>query len=54
MNDPVLVFLVPAELKTLEEPSCLLPGESLHEFKTIRRMIIEDIRPRRLWNGCGF
>lgn len=45
MNSPILVFSLPAELKTLEEPSCLLPGESLHEFDTIRRMIAEDIRP---------
>lgn len=46
MNDPIIVFSVPTELKTLEEPSCLLPGESLHEFETIRRMTVEDIRPR--------
>jgi hypothetical protein len=45
MNDPILAFSVPAELKTLEEPSCILPGESLHEFEAIRQMIIEDIRP---------
>ena len=45
MNSPIQVFSVPAELKTLEEPSCLLPGESPHEYNTIRRMIVEDIRP---------
>src|SRR5258705_6392478 len=45
MNSPIQTFSVPAELKTLEEPSCLLPGESLREFDTIRRMIVEDIRP---------
>ena len=37
---------MPAELKTLEEPSCLLPGESRREFDMIRQMIIEDIGPR--------
>ena len=45
MISPIQVFSVPAELKSFEEPSCLLPGESLHEFDTIRRMILEDIRP---------
>lgn len=45
MNSSIQVFSVPAELKTLEEPSCLLSGESLHEFDAIRRMIVEDIRP---------
>jgi hypothetical protein len=46
MNGPVRVLSVPAELKRLEEPSCLLPGESPHEFEMIRQMIIEDIGPR--------
>ena len=45
MNGPVKLSL-PAEFKTLEEPSCLLPGESRREFDMIRQMIIEDIGPR--------
>src|SRR6476659_1080495 len=45
MNGPIVAFSPPAELKTLEEPSSLLPGENLHEFQTIRQMIVEDIRP---------
>src|SRR5215204_3371378 len=45
MNSAIKIFSVPAELKSLVEPSCLLPGESLVEFDTIRRMIVEDIRP---------
>jgi hypothetical protein len=45
MNSPIKVFTVPAELKSLAEPSCFLPGESLVEYETIRRMIVEDIRP---------
>jgi hypothetical protein len=46
MNGPVLGLSVPAELRTLEEPSCLLPGESRCEFELIRQMIIEEIGPR--------
>jgi hypothetical protein len=46
MNDPVRKLSLPAELKTFEEPSCLLPGESRREFELIREMIIEDIGPR--------
>src|SRR5665213_1588999 len=46
MNQPVHGLSVPAEFKTLEEPSCLLPGESRREFEMIRQMIIEDIGPR--------
>jgi hypothetical protein len=46
MNGPVHGLSVPAEFKTLEEPSCLLPGESRREFELIRQMIIEDIGPR--------
>jgi hypothetical protein len=33
-----------AEFKEFRHP-CLLPGESRREFETIRRMIIDDIRP---------
>jgi len=44
MSGPI--HSVPAELKTFEEPSCLLPGESRREFEMIRRMIIEDISPK--------
>ena len=46
MNGPVRGLSVPAELKTFEEPSCLLPGESRREFELIRQMMIEDISPR--------
>jgi hypothetical protein len=46
MNGLVHGLSVPAEFKTLEEPSCLLPGESRREFDMIRQMIIEDIGPR--------
>jgi len=46
MNQPVHGLSVPAEFKTLEEPSCLLPGESRREFEMIRQMIIEDVGPR--------
>jgi hypothetical protein len=46
MNGPVHGLSVPAEFKTLEKPSCLLPGESRREFELIRQMIIEDIGPR--------
>jgi hypothetical protein len=46
MNGPVQKLSVPAELKTFEQPTCLLPGESRHEFELIRQMIIEDIGPR--------
>ena len=46
MNGPVLGLSVPAEFKTLEEPSCLLPGESRREFELIRQMIIEEIGPQ--------
>jgi hypothetical protein len=45
MNGPIQVFSIPAELRSLEEPSCLLPGESRREFETIRHMIIEDVGP---------
>jgi hypothetical protein len=37
---------VPVELKTFEEPSCLLPSESRREFEMIRRMVIEDVGPK--------
>ena len=46
MNKQIQVFSIPAELKSLEEPSCLLPGESRHEFEIIRQMIIEDVGPK--------
>ena len=46
MNRQIQVFSIPAELKSLEEPSCLLPGESRHEFEVIRQMIIEDVGPK--------
>ena len=46
MNREIQVFSIPAELKSLEEPSCLLPGESRHEFEVIRQMIIEDVGPK--------
>ena len=46
MNRQIQVFSIPAELKSLEEPSCLLPGESRREFEVIRQMIIEDVGPK--------
>jgi hypothetical protein len=46
MNSQVQVFSIPAELRSLEEPSCLLPGESRHEYEVIREMIIEDVGPK--------
>src|SRR5882757_7235740 len=46
MNSSIQLRAIPAELKMLEEPSCLLPGESRHEFKAIQRMIIEDVGPK--------
>jgi hypothetical protein len=36
---------MPAEFKEFSQHPCLLPGESRREFETIRRMIIDDIRP---------
>ena len=45
MNSQIQVFLMPAALKSLEEPSCLLPGESRREFDIQSAMIIEDIGP---------
>ena len=46
MNAPVRGFSVPAELKTFEDPSCLLPGENRQQFELVRQMIIEEIGPR--------
>ena len=46
MNRQIQVSTVPAALKSLEEPSCLLPGESRREFEFIRQMIIEDVCPK--------
>jgi hypothetical protein len=46
MNAPVRGLSLPAELKSFEEPSCLLPGENQRHFELIRQMIIEDIGPR--------
>ena len=46
MNGPVQGLSVPAEFRTFEESSRLLPGESRGEFDMIRQMIIEDIGPR--------
>ena len=45
MNRSMEVYSIPNELKSLEEPSCLLPGESRREFELIRQMIIEDVGP---------
>jgi hypothetical protein len=36
---------IPAELFVFSEPALLLPGESLHDYEAIRRMMVEDIRP---------
>jgi hypothetical protein len=46
MSGPIHGLSVPAELKTFEEPSCLLPGENRRDFELVRQMIIEDISPR--------
>jgi hypothetical protein len=46
MNSSSQALSIPAELKALEEPSCVLPGESRREFETIRQMIIDDISPK--------
>ena len=46
MTRKIKVLSIPAQLKSLEEPSCLLPGESRHEFEVIRQMIIEDVGPK--------
>jgi hypothetical protein len=46
MNGPVLGLSVPAEFETLQEPSCLLPGESRRQFELIRQMIIEEVGPQ--------
>jgi hypothetical protein len=45
MNQSMEVYSIPNELKSLEEPSCLLPGESRREFEIIRQMVIEDVGP---------
>lgn len=37
---------IPAELEGFTHEPCLLPRESRREFETIRRMIIDDIRPK--------
>jgi hypothetical protein len=41
LNHPAM----PAEFKEFTQHPCLLPGESRREFETIRRVIIDDIRP---------
>lgn len=46
MNNSIQVQTIPNELQMLEEPLCLLPGESRQEFDTIRQMIIEDVSPK--------
>jgi hypothetical protein len=37
---------VPDELIPFSEPSSLLPGESLHDFKVLQRMMVDDIQPQ--------
>jgi hypothetical protein len=46
MNQDIQAFSIPAELKSFEEPSCLLPGESRHEFEMVRQMIVADVSPK--------
>src|SRR6266699_2139345 len=36
---------ITADLFVFSEPALLLPGESLHDYEGIRRMMVEDIRP---------
>ena len=35
------------------EGSLLLPGESVPDFELIRQMLVDDIRPETISNGCG-
>jgi hypothetical protein len=37
---------VPDELIPFSEPSSLLPGESLHDFEVLQRMMVDDIVPQ--------
>jgi hypothetical protein len=37
---------VPVELIPFSEPSCLLPGESRHDFEGLQRMMVDDIEPQ--------
>jgi hypothetical protein len=37
---------VPEDLKIFEESTCLLPGENRQKFEVIKKMIINDIRPK--------
>lgn len=42
----LLPLSVPEDLKIFEESSCLLPGESRQQFEIIRKMIVNDVRPK--------
>src|SRR6266550_4848973 len=42
---PGASLTIPAELFVFSEPALLLPGERLHDYEAIRRMMVEDIRP---------
>jgi hypothetical protein len=37
--------IIPAPLKAFSEVTCLLPGEKLTDFETIRQIMIDDIQP---------
>jgi hypothetical protein len=42
----LLPLSVPEDLKIFEESTCLLPGENRQQFEIIRKMVINDIRPK--------
>jgi hypothetical protein len=42
----LLPLSVPEDLKIFEESTCLLPGENRQQFEIIRKIIINDIRPK--------
>src|SRR4051812_49333249 len=46
MNRTIQAFPIPSDLKSLEDSSALLPGESHQEFDVIRQMIVADVAPK--------
>src|ERR1700730_17639143 len=45
-RDSCTSLIVPDELIPFSEPSSLLPGESLHDFEVLQRMMVDDIQPQ--------
>src|SRR3984893_11995666 len=45
-RDSCTSLTVPDELIPFSEPSSLLPGESLHDFEVLQRMMVDDIQPQ--------